>query len=29
MRDVKQGPDGYIYILTGHDDGELIRILPK
>ncbi|PKD43405.1 PQQ-dependent sugar dehydrogenase [Rhodohalobacter barkolensis] len=29
IRDVKQGPDGYIYVLTGHDDGELIRILPE
>ncbi len=28
VRDVKQGPDGYIYILTGHHDGELIRIMP-
>jgi aldose sugar dehydrogenase len=28
VRDVKQGPDGFIYILTAHDDGELIRIVP-
>jgi glucose/arabinose dehydrogenase len=29
VRDVKQGPDGFIYVLTGHDDGELIRIVPE
>lgn len=28
VRDVRQGPDGYLYVLTGHDDGELIRIIP-
>jgi len=28
VRDVKQGPDGYIYVLTAHDEGELIRIIP-
>ncbi|WP_199222858.1 PQQ-dependent sugar dehydrogenase [Rhodohalobacter mucosus] len=29
VRDVKQGPDGFIYVLTAHDDGELIRITPE
>lgn len=29
VRDVKQGPDGYIYVLTAHDDGELVRIVPE
>lgn len=29
VRDVKQGPDGFIYILTAHHDGELIRIRPE
>jgi len=29
VRDVKQGPDGYIYVLTAHDEGELIRIIPE
>jgi len=29
VRDVKQGPDGYIYVLTAHDEGELIRIRPE
>lgn len=28
VRDVKQGPDGFIYVLTAHADGELIRIVP-
>lgn len=28
VRDVRQGPDGYIYVLTDHSDGELLRILP-
>lgn len=27
VRDVAQGPDGYLYILTDHENGELIRIL--
>jgi glucose/arabinose dehydrogenase len=29
VRDVRQGPDGYLYILTDKRDGELIRILPE
>lgn len=29
VRDVKQGPDGYLYILTDHETGELIRIVPE
>lgn len=29
VRDVRQGPDGYLYILTAHDNGELIRIVPE
>lgn len=29
VRDVRQGPDGFLYVLTGHDDGELIRIMPE
>ena len=28
MRDVRVGPDGAIYLLTDHSDGELIRITP-
>ena len=28
MRDVRQGPDGYLYVLIDDDDGHLIRIKP-
>jgi glucose/arabinose dehydrogenase len=28
VRDVRQGPDGYLYVLTDEDDGQLIRIKP-
>ena len=28
IRDVRTGPDGYIYLLTDHDDGELVRLEP-
>mgnify|MGYP000053042478 CR=1 FL=1 len=28
IRDVRQGPDGFIYVLTDSDDGRLIRLLP-
>jgi glucose/arabinose dehydrogenase len=26
VRDVRQGPDGHVYVLTDEDDGELLRI---
>ena len=29
IRDVRQGPDGFIYVLTDSDDGQLIRLLPE
>lgn len=29
IRDVRSGPDGYIYVLTDSPDGQLIRITPK
>jgi len=29
IRDVRQGPDGYLYVLTDSDDGQLIRLLPE
>ncbi|HTE40106.1 MAG TPA: PQQ-dependent sugar dehydrogenase, partial [Steroidobacteraceae bacterium] len=29
IRDVRQGPDGFIYVITDHDDGEILRIGPK
>ena len=28
VRDVRQGPDGLLYILTDEDNGELIRLEP-
>jgi glucose/arabinose dehydrogenase len=28
VRDVEQGPDGYIYLLTDQPDGQLLRIEP-
>jgi len=28
IRDVRQGPDGLLYLLTDADDGRLIRLLP-
>lgn len=28
VRDVKQGPDGWIYLLTDKPDGELLRLMP-
>src|SRR5688572_5558283 len=29
VRDVVQGPDGLIYVLTDHKDGELLRLEPE
>lgn len=29
IRDVRMGPDGYLYLLTDHGDGGLYRIEPK
>lgn len=29
VRDVRQGPDGLVYILTDRNDGQLIRLLPS
>ena len=28
IRDVRQGPDGYVYVLTDEDDGKLLRLAP-
>ena len=28
IRDVRQGPDGYLYVLTDEDQGALLRIEP-
>jgi aldose sugar dehydrogenase len=29
LRDVRQGPDGLLYVLTAEDDGALLRIQPR
>lgn len=29
VRDVRQGPDGFVYLLTDERDGELLRLLPR
>ncbi|WP_229443735.1 PQQ-dependent sugar dehydrogenase [Massilia psychrophila] len=29
VRDVRQGPDGYLYALTDEENGRLLRIVPK
>ena len=29
VRDVRQGPDGFIYLLTDARNGELLRLLPR
>lgn len=28
IRDVRQGPDGLLYLLTDQDDGQLVRLVP-
>ena len=28
IRDVRQGPDGFLYLLTAENDGALIRMEP-
>jgi glucose/arabinose dehydrogenase len=28
IRDVVEGPDGAIYVITDEDDGEILRIAP-
>jgi glucose/arabinose dehydrogenase len=28
IRDVRQGPDGLLYVLTAENDGALLRIEP-
>ena len=28
IREVRQGPDGYLYLLTDEEDGALLRIEP-
>jgi len=29
IRDVRQGPDGLIYVVTDEDDGALLRLEPE
>ncbi len=29
VRDVQQGPDGFLYIVTDEDDGRVLRVVPK
>jgi glucose/arabinose dehydrogenase len=29
IRDVRQGPDGYIYLLTDSEKGRILRIEPE
>ena len=29
IRDVQQGADGYIYVLTDNSNGRILRVLPK
>jgi glucose/arabinose dehydrogenase len=29
VRDVRQGPDGFLYLLTDEQDGELLRVVPQ
>jgi glucose/arabinose dehydrogenase len=28
IRDVRQGPDGAIYLLTDNEDGRILRVTP-
>jgi len=28
IRDVRSGPDGYLYLLTDETDGKLVRLEP-
>ncbi|NIA00750.1 PQQ-dependent sugar dehydrogenase [Massilia sp. CCM 8734] len=29
VRDVRQGPDGHLYVITDEDNGQLLRIVPQ
>ena len=29
VRDIRQGPDGYLYLITDDDNGKLMRIVPE
>jgi len=29
IRDVQQGPDGYVYVITDNSDGRVLRVVPR
>ncbi|MCO0615530.1 PQQ-dependent sugar dehydrogenase, partial [Lutimaribacter sp. EGI FJ00015] len=29
IRDVRSGPDGYLYVLTDESSGELLKVSPR
>jgi glucose/arabinose dehydrogenase len=29
IRDVQQGPDGFLYVVTDEEDGRVLRVVPK
>ena len=29
IRDVQQGPDGALYVMTDRDGGKIVRLVPK
>ena len=29
IRDVQQGPDGLLYLVTDEEDGRILRVVPK
>jgi len=29
IRDVKEGPDGALYVMTDRDGGKLLKLVPK
>lgn len=29
IRDIRQGPDGLLYVLTDEEDGDLLRLRPR
>lgn len=29
IRDVQQGPDGFLYVVTDEEDGRVLRLVPR
>ena len=29
IRDVQQGPDGYLYVITDNGNGRILRVMPR